>query len=103
MKPKNIEKNETEYVKGLLRKAKSEIKHLNRENKKLRKIAEKYIDLQDDLQDEEFEEKIRLKIKKCPDCGKGELVLKDLGVRIFLTCNICDYRKVENPHAKTKA
>jgi predicted RNA-binding Zn-ribbon protein involved in translation (DUF1610 family) len=92
---KNNEKTELEKLKDILRKQRGEIKFLNREVKRLKKMATRYMEIQDVLKDEEITKDMYKKDKKCPDCGKGYLARKDLGIRIFNTCEKCGYAKVE--------
>ena len=44
----------------------------------------------EDLVQEEFDKK-----HKCEQCGKGDLIVAELGPRRLIRCSICDYKIVK--------
>lgn len=72
-----------------LREENRKLKSINRSLlKRLKQLDRDYRGAhQEDFIEDEQEE--RFKNKKCKDCGKGELIEKDLLGRIFIECTIC--------------
>jgi hypothetical protein len=88
---KKPERNELEYLRGLVREQKAQIRHLKRQlsraGKKV-KIFEETVELS-----EEADCPIEPLTDQCEHCGKGQVQTTDIGVRVLITCNVCDYKK----------
>ncbi|MEO5367573.1 MAG: hypothetical protein H7831_14705 [Magnetococcus sp. WYHC-3] len=93
---KKREKNEAEYLKGIIRKQKAHIRQLKKGLKKASTENEHYYELQDALIDEELEQ-VPNEPKKdaCPECYKGSITKEKLGVRTLVKCGACGYSKFE--------
>ena len=92
--PKKTERTETEYLKGIIRQQKAEIKHLRKELKRTSKNSKRYKDLQEDLIDEGFKESIQAVTEEfptCSKCGKGSIREEKIGHVMMLKCNTCDF------------
>ena len=81
--------DDSERLRNENKELKSMVKSLEREIKKLNKEYKTEYNRQNLLQ-EEYEERK----PKCQECGKGEHKVTELGPRKFITCSVCDYRKV---------
>ncbi len=55
------------------------------------------------VQSELIEEEHSPKKEKCDQCGKGEIVTTDLGVRKLIHCTICKYRKALKTNDKEES
>lgn len=80
------DKNEIEWYRGQIRELESENRRLKRQLREAQKSFE-YV-LEDD--------KTETKPAKCPECGKGNLQITDLKIKLLITCDLCNYRKTEN-------
>jgi hypothetical protein len=87
-KARQREGSETEFLKGIIRKLKSENRYLKRCLSQLEK--RKHFYEHNEVDDEEPEEVL----KKCDTCGKGSLISIDFGVRTITRCSICTFKKV---------
>lgn len=91
--PKNRERNSDEFYKAKIRELSKEIRQLRKRIKELEK--HQYIPSQDEemckTEDDTYPKLDKL--KKCPNCGKGNLTTIDIIGRIFENCDVCDYRK----------
>lgn len=94
---KKRDRSETEYLRGLVRSLKSQVRHLKRHNKELGVQARRFEEHEDDMLEEgaqPSESPYQLPANTC-ECSKGQLVKTDLGVRIITTCTTCSFRKIE--------
>lgn len=82
-------KSEIEYFRGLIKKLKSENRHLKKRIKELNKREHFYEEIIDDVLDEEDGQ---LNCEACPSCETGVLVEVDLHRVKIKKCNQCDYR-----------
>lgn len=91
-KPKD--RNEVEYLRGLVRELKSENRHLKKQLGNVKKRAGLFDDnLPEDKED--IEPVITIKnINTCPDCG-GELEIIDIAVKNLIICTGCGARRTE--------
>lgn len=90
---KKRERNEVEYLRGLVRELKAENRNLKKRLGVTSKRARRYetrISEDEDEQLERSEQPVKV-VDSCPDCS-GELKLVDLGVRQFNSCINCGYR-----------
>lgn len=91
---KKRERNETEYLRGLVRELKSEVRNLKklvgRNSKKLRGYEQL---VSEDDPDAEIEHIIKSQKLRCPDCQSSDTASVDLGVRELNICYGCGYRK----------
>ena len=93
---KKRERNETEYLRGLVRELKAEVRNLKkqagRHNKKLRGyeqlVSEDEPEANSDIQD-----LFKLGKPRCPDCQSDDMEIVDLGIRELSVCYGCGYRK----------
>jgi predicted nuclease with TOPRIM domain len=86
-KTKNKNKSEVEYLRGEVKRLKSQLSSLNRRNRNLEKKAHFYENIVD-----EATEDVDIK-NSCPECGKGTLHYYDM-VHIKLEiCDICDFKR----------
>lgn len=83
-----------EDLKGEVRKLKSVIRNLQKRLRYYEKIDHLLDDAMDIVREEEAQNfsPIEEDADKCPDCGKGELALLDLGKYVYTTCSLCSYR-----------
>jgi predicted nucleic acid-binding Zn-ribbon protein len=88
-KQKQKNRRPDEALLGENRLYKKQLKKLNQEIRRLHKeIAYN--------QNKSGEPRITVKedhIPKCPNCGKGDLLIMDLGNRRYNICHLCDYRE----------
>lgn len=92
---KKPERNELEYLRGLVRSLKSENRnlkrHLNRIDKKV-KIFEETMEVSEDLE-QELEALMEPLTDQCKHCGKGTILTTDIGPRVLISCTVCDYKR----------
>lgn len=69
-----------------IRELKSVVRHLQKRLKKASKGYRKHIIEEDDLDDRQL----------CEHCSKGYIKEMDILGRIFLSCNICNYKDKKN-------
>jgi hypothetical protein len=67
---------------------KSENRQLKKELKRSNKRYKPEHDQEDLLVEEHSPKK-----EHCTECGKGEIIITDLGVRKLIHCTVCKYRK----------
>lgn len=93
---KKRDRSETEYLRGLVRSLKSQVRHLKRHNKELGAQAQRYEDHEEDMREEGEQPAVELApaATEC-SCGKGDLIHTDLGVKTLITCSACTFRKVK--------
>jgi formamidopyrimidine-DNA glycosylase len=85
---KKDNEDEIEILEQEIRALKSENRHLKKELKKSNKNYKPDHD-QSDLIEEDYSSKKQ----KCEECGKGEIIITDLGVRKLIHCTVCKNRK----------
>lgn len=85
---KKENEDEIELLEQEIRALKSENRHLKKELKQSNKNYKP-----DHTQSELLEEEYSNKKPKCTECGKGEIITTDLGVRKLIHCTICKFRK----------
>ena len=97
----NRSKKETNDVRlHELQELRKENQKLIRENRRLRKSLEKYLNQIDNFDDEEVESLAvaqptstpKQDKEVCPDC-QGDFDVVDLGIKVLLFCKNCKYRK----------
>lgn len=94
--PKKRERTETEYLKGIIRQQKAQIRHLKKELKRTSRDTEHYHELQDALSEEIVPALSGPSdTEECKECGRGVLSRETLGVRILVKCSDCGYSKFE--------
>lgn len=92
---KKKERNEAEYLRGVIRSLRSENKGLRREvNRMLKKASqlEREEEHEDEFEDFLFKVKEEDKKDGCPNCGE-RLEVFNLGPRNLVTCE-CGYKKI---------
>ena len=89
------DKNELEHLRGEVRSLEAEVRRLKKQLRQEQKESVRHdIDILDELLQQEIEESPRL--KSCPECHTGHLVLSDLGIKTLQKCNQCSYRKTRS-------
>lgn len=83
-------RNEPEYLKGLIREKDAIIKSLRRRLRDLEK-RQRVVDETDHLDDEIIIQEP--KGRMCPNCGKGEIEILDLKYVVFEICHLCDHKE----------
>ncbi len=75
-KSKSKNRNEVEYLKGIIKRLKAQLKYHKRHSQ-----------INDDiiLEDNDFAD--------CPSCGKGEMLVHDFFHVKFHKCNVCDFKE----------
>lgn len=76
-----------EFLKEQLRHLKKQIK---RKDQKIRQLEK---ELGFNFSKTEKETKKREEDPKCPSCGKGDIELLDIGIRLYAICKLCKYRE----------
>lgn len=91
--PKTKERSAEEYLRGKLREAMKEIRHLQKRIKELERHS--HIPSQDEEIDNSVEDTFPKpeKLRKCAACGKGNIKTLDVMGRIFEQCELCGERK----------
>lgn len=84
-KQKQLNSKEDEYLRGIIRQQRAEIKRLKRQLKQHER--EKLTNAPQEIDDEPIPDK-----PDCPDCGKGFLSEFIFAGRLIKTCSICPYR-----------
>ncbi len=79
-----------EDLRGIIRELRSQNKALKRRLRDLEKSKHIYKELK--LSEEEMEELVEEKKSSCPECGEGNLVYVDLGIKHLMSCDMCKYR-----------
>ena len=99
MAKKGRETSEVEYLRGIVKEQKAQIRHLTKELKRAGKDVRRYNELQDALADEVSFETVTKNPREqdCPQCGKGTLMKERLGVRNLTKCRHCEYSRFEKP------
>lgn len=101
---KTKEKSELEYLRGLVKSMRSQVKHLKKELSRKQKREYLHEDLEEKeaelLLEEEIREREHAIENKCPDCGKGKLEFTDLNIRTLITCPSCGYKKIIKNNGK---
>jgi hypothetical protein len=91
-KPKDAKT--TEYYLGIIRDQAKQIRQLEKIVKSLRKSAHLYNDiLSENEQLKEEDIPLPPKKKRCPECGKSDLIEFELIGRLFERCDLCGFRK----------
>ena len=90
--PKNRERNEAEYFKGIIRSLKSEVRNLRKRLRELEKTEAQYIDAVNGMYEGDIEPTIEPKQETCPDCSKGSLQEVIVLNRAFKRCSVCNWR-----------
>lgn len=85
-KTKNKSRNEVEYLRGVIRRLRAQVKYL----KKRAHISNDII-IRDEL--EEY-----LEESNCTNCGKGHMEEFDFNFVIIKRCDICGYQEKEKKH-----
>ena len=94
-KTRNKSSSELEHLRGQVKKLRSENRLLKRRNKELERRSHYYEEIVDDVADEIIE-----KPDSCPECGKGDLIVKDLYHLVLTTCSLCEYTHRRKPRGK---
>lgn len=98
MKKRNKEPKDLEHYKGKIKELISENKSLRRQLKKVTRTEHNYIPLEhepdDYIKDEDGMYEVK-QIINCEACGKGSLMTVDFGLKKYLICNLCRFRKVK--------
>lgn len=89
--PKTKERDGVEYWKGKFREVQKENQHLKKRIRQLEKNEHMYEEVILGDKEVAFEETVRE--EPCFECGKGKLKVFNVLDRIFVECNICNYRK----------
>lgn len=88
--PKKYEKNETEYLRG-------RVKKLEKERKKLLRLVKHYEQRKHQYEDNTYEDDEETDedtiLSQCPSCGKGVLEVADIKFFIIKKCTQCDYQE----------
>lgn len=87
-KVRQQERDSDEFYRGIIRGLKSEIRQLRKRLEQHEKQYERWEKTGNPKREKEFE-------NPCPNCGKNELTLVHLGIRIISTCKLCNFRKVD--------
>lgn len=97
-KPK--ERSEVEHLRAENRKLKSELKHLKKQVARSNKLANRYEDINDKLQEIELEKDVRIVPQNptCPNC-LGNLKEVSIGIRTLITCDSCNFRETKKNNA----
>jgi hypothetical protein len=90
-KSKNKSHSEVEHFKGIIKEKDKLIRNLQKRIRQLEKTEHMYEDVIFGDKDEVIEEAIKEEL--CIECGKGRLKVFNVLDRIFVECNVCDYRK----------
>lgn len=86
--------SETEHLRGQIKNLKSENRQLRKRLKELEKQSHFY----EEIADEAIEE---VKVKNtCKACGEGVLQEVDLGIKVLVKCDSCDYKRTRKSHVK---
>ena len=86
--------SELKLLRERIRDLEKEVRRLKKENSYHKKHQHMFEESQEDDSTEQPEiEVIPHALPDCPDCGKGILRKFEIVGRVFLTCEICDYRK----------
>jgi FtsZ-binding cell division protein ZapB len=80
--------DEVEQLQLEVRKLKSENRHLQKELKKNNKKYKPQHNKNDLLEEDHSPKKMI-----CDECGKGEIVVTELGPRKLIHCTVCQFRK----------
>lgn len=70
---------------GQLRELKKEIK---RKDQRIRQLEKNVL-----FKESKNEKKSRKEEPKCVACGKGDIVLLDIGIRLYAICQLCRHRE----------
>lgn len=93
---KSKDKNEVEYLRGLVKQLKSENRNLKKQVGRSEKRKAIVDQMEQDAQEHLMEietERVEIKEKdSCPDCGKS-VDKTDLGVRWLIMCDHCGFRR----------
>ena len=85
-KSKNLHRKPEEYLIGQLRRLKKDLKRKDQRIKQLERQLN--FKVEEEPSPKKKEESI-----KCTSCGKGELSILDIGIRVYTICSICKDRK----------
>lgn len=88
MARKKNDLDEVDQLQLEVRKLKSENRHLQKELKKNNKKYKPQHDKNDLIEEEHSS-----KVQACNECGKGKIVVTELGPRKLVSCTVCEYRK----------
>lgn len=94
MAKKQKERSEAEYLRSIVRNLKSENRNLRKQLGRNNKRAHQYEDLEEQIQELALIETPVEVNKKCPKC-KGKLKTSDLGIKLFIKCEDCNYRETK--------
>lgn len=87
-KVRNKNRSEVEFLRGENKKLRAENIRLRRENKHHERRTHFYEDVIEDVAED-------LTVTEgCKACGKGQILIIDLGTREIHTCDICQDKKV---------
>ena len=89
--------DEIERLEQEIKTLRSENRHLKKELKQSNKRYKPEHD-----QDELILEEHSPKKEMCNECGKGEIITTDLGVRKLIHCTVCKYRRALKTNGKTE-
>ncbi len=85
-------KSELEELREEVKTLRKLVKHQKRELGKTRRVA-KAVVLENDCDEDDYVE-LPDNLDKCMQCGKGQIITSNLGVRMLESCSICNYRKI---------
>lgn len=88
---KSKDKSEVEYLKGLNRQLKKQLKKVNRQASRAEKQALRQLEDAEEVEEVEEEEASDGKCSKC----KARLVPIDMGIRIVYNCQKCGHREAK--------
>jgi len=89
-------KSEYENLKGIIRRLKSENRHLRKEIGRSNKKVSQVEGIMNDQEEEALEQLVEIDQEKkeelCPKCNKHKLDVIEIGTRLLLSCE-CGYRR----------
>jgi uncharacterized protein with PIN domain len=93
---KSKERSEVEHLRAENRKLRSENKQLKKQVARSNKLANRYEDIDEKIQEIELEKDVRIapEADRCPNCT-GKLKEVSIGIRTLITCDSCNYRETK--------
>jgi len=85
-------KSELEELREEVKNLRKLVKHQKRELGKTRRVA-KNIVMESGVDEDDYVE-LPDNLDKCFQCGKGQIITSNLGIRMLESCSICNYRKI---------
>lgn len=73
----------------LLGKLREKEKQLKRAHQRIRQLEKKLNYRQDDIKEKNNHKPTQI---QCSDCGKGNMIISDIGIRRYMVCNLCQER-----------